>query len=65
MNKLGSARLVTEHDELHLFLIAHGVDPSSHGNRAFRCTGKVRNEHAFSHNERVYRWRKYKDVRLS
>jgi hypothetical protein len=41
VHELGRARLVAQHDELHLLLIAHGVDPSGDPDGSFGSGGEV------------------------
>ncbi|MEJ1230554.1 MAG: hypothetical protein WDM88_07935 [Galbitalea sp.] len=54
MNQLQRARLVAEHDELHLLLVAHRLDPSRDAHRPVVEGGKVLDEGATGHVPRVY-----------
>ncbi len=54
VHKLHRARLIAQHNELHLLLIAYRFDPTGYGDGAVVARGKVFNEGACSHNRRVY-----------
>jgi hypothetical protein len=53
VDELSGARLVAEHDELHLLLIAHGVDPSGDPDGSFGEVREVGDQSARSHGDRV------------
>ena len=62
VHELHRAGLVAQHDELHLLLIAHGVDPAGDGHGAVGEGGEVLDQGAFSHGDRVYRRAQLDDV---
>jgi hypothetical protein len=49
VHQLHRAGLVAQHDELHLLLVAHGVDPAGDGHRPVGGGGQVLDEGALSH----------------
>lgn len=73
VDQLDGAALVAEDDELHLLLIADGLDPSGHGDGAVGEACEVGDAGAFDHGRRVYRpgarvacrWRTRSGLRLS
>ena len=56
VHELHGARLVAKDDELHLLLIAHGLDPSGHGDGAVGRGGEVLDEGAVDHDPTSYPW---------
>ncbi len=54
VHELHRARLVAQHDELHLLLIAHRIDPPGHGHGSVGQGGEVLDEGA-SHERTAYR----------
>ena len=54
VHELQCARLVAQNDELHLLLIAHGLDPSGHRHGAVG-QGRELRYHGASHEAKVYR----------
>ena len=50
VHQLDGARLVAQHDELHLLLVAHGIDPSGNRNGAVGQGGKVLDQYTRSHD---------------
>ena len=54
VDELDGAGLVAQHDELHLLLVAHRVDPSGDRHRPVGCGGEVLDEGAGGHGLRFY-----------
>ena len=54
VDQLHRAGLIAKDDELHLLLIADGLDPSGDGHRAVGETLKLLDEYAFTHERPVY-----------
>nr|BFF10278.1 hypothetical protein GCM10025699_15810 [Microbacterium flavescens] len=54
IHQLHRARLITKDDELHLLLIADGLDPSGDGDGAVGEAEELVDEDAFSHEAQVY-----------
>src|SRR5690606_36242055 len=50
VHQLHGTRLVAQHDELHLLLVADGVDPAGDAHGAVGCCGQVLDQGAFSHH---------------
>src|SRR5690606_18943266 len=50
VHQLHGTRLVAQHHELHLLLVADGVDPARHAHGAVGCCGQVLDQGAFSHH---------------
>ena len=58
VHELHGAGLVAEHDELHLLLVPHGVDPACDGDRTVGGCGELLDEGAVGHGEQAYPARK-------
>ena len=54
VHELHSPGLIAKDDELHLLLVADGLDPSGHRDGAVGETLKLADENAFTHDRPVY-----------